>query len=422
MKSFTPTEQISNQAARRFLLAHHFLLPPKQIPSDQIVDQIFGRLGCIQFDTINVVGRNADRVLQSRVKGYTQSILDDLLYQQRDLIDGWDKVASIFPKEDWPYFIRHRERMSAYHQARSEEAMAAAPNVLKLIEEQGPLSSIDVKDETKTDWFWAPTSVTRAAMEILFAQGKLGIHHRVNTHRHFDLIERLLPAEILAQPKPFEGAQDYLEWHLLRRIGSMGLVSLGNGGGEHWGGIQDGGRYAKPRKEAIDRLRQKGLLDSVVIEDTSGKEYLFRQKDRECLENAASLIPSSNTVTFIAPLDNLMWNRSMIEDIFGFSYTWEVYTPKEKREYGYYVLPVLYKDQLIARTDLKFDSKTSTLKLLGWWWENGIQLDDQIVTAVQNGLEDFIAYLGAGSLSLENGNLSNKSDRQIFDQIARKLG
>ncbi len=131
--------------------------------------------------------------------------------------------------------------------------------MLKLIEDQGPLSSIDVKDDAKTDWFWAPTSVTRAAMEILFAQGRLGIHHRVNTRRHFDLIERLLPSEILELPNPFDSAQDYLDWHILRRIGSMGLAPI-TGGGEHWGGIQERGRYAKPRAEAIQRLKEKGLV------------------------------------------------------------------------------------------------------------------------------------------------------------------
>ena len=295
----TPPLHIQNQTARRFLLAHHFLLPPKQIDRSEIISRIFSRLGCIQFDTINVVGRNADLVLQSRVKDYTQDILDSLLYEQRDLIDGWDKVASIFPKEDWPYFSRYRTRMRSYHQENSKQALEAAPKVLELIEEQGPLSSIHVKDDTKTDWFWAPTSVTRAAMELLYSQGILGIHHRVNTRRHFDLIERLLPAEIIEQPDPFKSAENCLDWHILRRIGSMGLAPL-SGTGEHWYGVQERGRYAKPRSETITRLTNKGLVSSVVIDGDPGNEYLFRESDRALLESANAINPGSASAAFIS--------------------------------------------------------------------------------------------------------------------------
>ncbi len=111
----------------------------------------------------------------------------------------------------------------------------------------------------------------------------------------------------------------------------------------------------------------------------------------------------------------------MIEDIFGFSYTWEVYKPKDTRDYGYYVLPVLYQDRLIARSDMKFDTKTNTLNLIGWWWEDDVQVDDQIFSAVQSGLSDFMAYLKAESLAVEKENLANKSYRQKFNQIAREL-
>jgi uncharacterized protein YcaQ len=257
-------------------------------------------------------------------------------------------------------------------------------------------------------------------MEILFAQGRLGIHHRVNTRRHFDLIERLLPSEILEMPNPFESAQDYLDWHILRRIGSMGLAPV-IGGGEHWGGIQERGRYAKPRAEAIQRLKEKGLIGSITIEDTSGIEYLFREDDRARLENEPALVPSEDTVAFIAPLDNFMWNRSMIEDIFGFSYTWEVYKPKDTRDYGYYVLPVLYQDRLIARTDMKIDPKTNTLNLIGWWWEDDIQPDSHIFSVVQSGLRDFLAYLKAETIAVEKENFANKSYRQKFSQIAKEM-
>ncbi|MEJ2487934.1 MAG: crosslink repair DNA glycosylase YcaQ family protein [Anaerolineales bacterium] len=406
--------QISNKIARRFLLSHQFLLPPKRLHRGQIIDTLFARLGCIQFDTINVVGRNADLVLQSRVKNYKPEILDSLLYESRSLLDGWDKVASIYPVEDWPFFHRHRSRMGEYHEARSAGALSAVPSVLESIRNTGPMSSIDFKDNTKTDWFWGPTSQARAALEILYAQGHIGIHHRVNTRRYFDVIEDLVPEDTLGQPDPFADNDEYLNWHILRRIGSLGIASMQSG--EHWGGIF-GARKVKPRKEIINQLINIGQVTPIQIENTSGKVYYLRSKDLEALYQAENTQPKSKSIAFIAPLDNLIWNRNLVEDLFGFSYTWEVYKPKSKREYGYYVLPVLFKDRFIARADMKFERKSKTLILNNWWWEEDFKLEDTSQIAIRSGFIEFLAYLEGERIKLESRSSISKSDKALFGEI-----
>ena len=122
-----------------------------------------------------MVGRNADLVLQARIKDYTPSLLEELLYQDRQLIDGFDKVASIYQTTDWPYFSRHRERMGVNHHLRSEHVTEIIPEILAAVEQRGPISSLHFKGYPKTDWFWSSTSLPRAALETLLAQGTLGV-------------------------------------------------------------------------------------------------------------------------------------------------------------------------------------------------------------------------------------------------------
>ena len=322
---------ITKQSARKFLLDHQFLFPARKLSPDQIAEGLLGRLGCIQFDTINVVGRNADLVLQSRVSGYRPSVLDQLLYQDRKLMDGWDKVASIYQTQDWPYFERHRKNMGTNAHKRSPVASEAAAKILGEIGKNGPMSSLEFKDTTKTDWAWGPTSVARAALEILYYEGKLGISHRVNTRRHFDLIERLVPEDVLNTSDPNSGDREYQEWHVLRRIGSLGIASPKSG--EHWLGIY-GGRKVSDRGTVMKRLIQQGKVSELKIEGLEDQTFYIRTVDMPRLEQLTH-DPIPNSAAFLAPLDNLMWNRKKIRDIFDFSYTWEVYKPKTQREYGY---------------------------------------------------------------------------------------
>ena len=404
---------ISNKEARQFLLDHHFLLPPKNLTIKQIIPRLFSRLGCIQFDTINVVGRNPDLVLQSRVKDYQEGILDQLLYQDRQLIDGWDKVASIYSVEDWPFFERQRKRMGNYNHRRSRDASIATSNILTKIKENGRASSLDFKDSPKTDWAWGPTSVTRAALEILYTEGSLGISHRVNTRRYFDLIERLIPAEILHQPDPNITDEDYQEWHILRRIGGLGIASLRSG--EHWLGI-DGARKVPERKKIITRLLQKDKVVLVKIDNLENQDFFIRKEELSRLRKISQ--PSKNNkAAFLAPLDNLLWNRKLIKDIFDFDYTWEVYKPKHKREYGYYVLPVLLGDKFIARVDLKYERKEKTLKLNNWWWETGVQISPDSRSAIRSCMRNFINYLEADSFKLSKEALKSPRIKELFEGL-----
>ncbi|TFG49772.1 MAG: winged helix-turn-helix domain-containing protein [Anaerolineales bacterium] len=389
--------QLAKQTAQRFILASQGLYPPRAWQGKRGAKSFLNQVRSIQFDPINVVGRNPDLVLQSRVRDFRPAMLDELLYTDRILVDNWDKMASLSLAEDWPYFSRHRERMKEMFGVPSEVVMSLAPTVLDQIRRQGPQCSLDYKFEEKTDWAWGPTRVTRASLEGLFKMGMLGVHHRVNNRRYFDLMENLQPAELLEMEDPNQSWEDYQRWHMLRRIGALGLAHPN--GGEQWGGMI--GIKTPQRRIILDELLDNGQVLAVEVEELPGDLFYFRREDKKILNRIMNEEPAREAA-FIAPLDNLLWDRKTVNRIFDFSYMWEVYKPEAKREYGYYVLPVLYGDQLIARLDPEFDKKTRVLTVNNWWWEEGIQMDQNMAEALTRCMRDFLTYLDAGVIMYTN--------------------
>ena len=395
--------QVSKGQARRFMLRHQGLLPPRKLRGKAGILDFFGRVGNIQFDSINVVGGNPDLVLQARVANYRPKLLNELLYKERELIDGWDKQASIFRVGDWPHFARRRKAMQAYYgpELVAGGKLSVADKVKEAIGERGPLSSIDIKDDSRIDWHWGvPTSMTRAAMEALYAIGELGIDHRVHTRRSFDLMEKLIGAKLMRAEEPHPKDEDYLDWHLMRRVGSMGLAHPK--AGEAWSGMYSGteGVSAKERNVGLKRLVEAGKLAQVEVEGLAGQVFYVRGDDLDGLEAAKRRSRAKKRAAFIAPLDNLMWQRHVIGMVFDFEYTWEVYVPAAKRKYGYYVLPVLYGDRLVGRVDPKFHRDSGVLEIKGWWWEEGVDpKDEEMLAAVAECLEAFGRYLGVGAVS-----------------------
>jgi uncharacterized protein YcaQ len=412
----TSSLTLTKAEARRFLLAHQRLWPPRQLRGKAGILDYVRHAGCIQFDPINVVGRNPDLVLQSRVEGYRPEMLEELLYTDRALLDGWDKVSSIYAAADWPSFGRHRAAMRERHGSPSGQPlvipprvvneireqggsrnppMAAAPFVLDAIRERGPLSSIDLKLEGKIDWSWGhETRLVRASLEVLNAIGVLGVHHRVGTRRAFDLIERLLPTDVLATPDPNETDEDYQDWHVLRRMGGLGLADPS--ATDYWLGIS--GVKTSERRAALARLTERGEVVPATVESVPRRTFFIRTSDLPVLDAVRGVVEPEPRAAIIGALDNLMWDRNLLRWVFDFDYVWEVYKPAAKRKYGYYVLPVLYGDRLVARFDPAFDRKTRVLTISHWWWEEGIEPDGAMEGALVECFDQFTRYLSTSEV------------------------
>jgi uncharacterized protein YcaQ len=394
-----PTRVLTEYQARRFLLAHQRLWPPRSLVGKEGLLDFIRHVGCIQFDPINVVGRNPDLVLQARIADYQPQLLESLLYEERRLWDGWDKQASIYAVEDWPNFQRRRDQMGMWHKNSDRGHMPEVDDILATVVEQGPLSSLELKDRGVIDWAWGrPASVARAALETLYERGSIGVSHRVGSRRYYDPVDRLVTSDLLACPDPHQSLEDYQAWHILRRIGGLGLASMR--AGEYWLGIL--GVQSRERRPILVRLIEEGSVEQIRVEGLPRETFFIRQGDMVILETLERQSAGPAKAAFLAPLDNFLWDRRRLKDLFGFEYKWEVYTPAKDRKYGYYVLPVLYGDQLVARVDFGFDKREHRLTLVNWWWESGVNQGEELEYALLKCLKDFYNYLQVDSFHLGN--------------------
>ena len=358
------------------------------------------RVNCIQYDPINVVGQNPHLVLQSRVRNYMPAMLNTLLYEERKLVDGFDKQMSIYPVEDWPSFAYYRERMSEEYINKEWVAVAAklVERTRRHIEARGPLSSRELEEDTRMDWWLGSVRAVRLALDLLLYRGKTIVHHRVGTRRYFQLTERVLPPRLIKPRKPHASQDEYLEWHVFRRAGGLGLVDLKVTA--EFGGMI-GWRGGKIRA-AIMRLSEKGWLIPVTVAELPRQQFFVRWVDMPALEAAARSYRGKHGAALIAPLDNLMWDLNLVEMLFDFRYAWEVYKPAETRDFGYYVLPVLYGDRFVARMDPAFDRATRVFSVKNWWWETGVDTkDDAMLAAIGDCLTAFGRYLNAKEIRVE---------------------
>jgi uncharacterized protein YcaQ len=388
---------LSKQQARRFLLAYHGLLPPRNVSGKSGVLDYIRRVGCIQFDPLNIVGHNPELVLQSRIADFQPNMLRELLYEERALIDGWDKMMSIYLIEDWPFF--NRLRIAAPR--RFGKTHAAIDSVLsevrRALRERGPLSSIDINFNQTVDWPWGPTRLARAALESMYNRGELIIHHKVHTRKVYDFASRHFPDDLLSAADPNPTEEAFHDWYVQRRIGSVGL--LWGRSGEAW--LSMFGIKSRERRAAINRLLEDGRLRKVKVDGISA-DFFIRSDDVVMIDRDELVDPTNHHAAILAPLDNLLWDRKYIEVLFNFRYRWEVYKPVSEREFGYYVLPILYGDNFVARFEPGRDKQSGSLVIKNWWWEPNVQPSEQMREAVYHCFQQFIAYLETETIHLDD--------------------
>lgn len=383
---------LTKKQARQFLLLKHGLLGDYKFAGKEGILSFVRQAGCVQFDPVDVCGRNADLVLQSRVKGYQKTMLYELLYVDRKLVDYFDKNLAILPIENWKYFGRERKIHEEWERSHAE-ILEVQERVRGEIARRGPLCSADLDMAEKVSWYWSDTRLARAALEHMYFVGELGIHHKSGTLKYYDLIENCIPAELLSQPEPHPSDFDYRKWLVLERIGSVGF--LWNRASDAWLGIR--GLKAAGRNAIFEALLKEEKIIEVEVEEIGELLYCRREDAGHAafvLENA----PVKKRCEFIAPLDNLLWDRKLIEAVFDFSYKWEIYTPKEQRKYGYYVLPVLYGDRFVGRIEMAYDKRLKKLDLKNIWYEQDVRLTKALQRDVEGRIRRFERFCRSGNV------------------------
>jgi uncharacterized protein len=388
--------KVAADAARRFLVARHLLAPARSVEGGpQAVLEVFNRLGSIQFDPLSVAGRNHDLVLHARVADYDPAWCD-LLYERREVFEAYNKGLSLVPTSEFPWFRASLSRDSPRVLAENPEV---AEHVLEQIRADGPLSALDFerKRGSEIDWFGAPTNIVRAVLEAYSVTGVLGLARRDGNRRYYDLLERLLPRELLAGNVPL---REQLRHKLLSRYRAHGLLGVG-GGGDIFGGLGPAkphpNRPGHPGRTALrEELVEEGELVPVEVEGVRGKRFVLRDE----LELLAAPPEPPASVAFLPPFDPLIWDRALLGSLFDFDYVWELFFPESKRRWGWYVLPIVFRDRFIGRIEPRIDRTARRVEVLGLWWEDGFapRRADGFVDAIRTALRAYLGFVGASRL------------------------
>jgi uncharacterized protein YcaQ len=316
----------------------------------------------------------------------------DVLYERRELFEVTNKALSLVPTSEFPWFrLGIGRKGSRFHAAVLAENAAVAERVLGRIRAEGALSALDFAPEhgAAKDWFGMPENAVRAVLEAYTVTGVLGLARRDGNLRYYDLLERVLPAELLAHEVPL---REQLRHTLLSRYRAHGL--LGAGGGDTFARI--GPANSTPERPGRHELRQElvelGALVPVDIEGVRGKRFVLGE-ELTLLQAPPEPPPS---VAFVAPFDSLLWDKILVASLFDFNYVWEGFFPPAKRRWGWYVLPICF----VGRIEPRIDRDRARVEVLDVWWEDGFAPGraDGFVEAMRDALRKYLRFAGAGHL------------------------
>ncbi len=373
---------LSRAEARRFLAVYHFT--PTDVPG------VFDRLGTVQYDPLNPVGRNPDLVLQARVPGYQVDDWQKIAYTDRLVYDAWDKQVCLVPVSDWPMRARIRTSRSTWSPLVLDDEAEAVAAALEELDRRGPLSSLEFEDQShftdRSAWY-GPKRI-KHILRILWDRGLIVTHHRQGGRHYYDRPERVIPPEHFGAPPLLDEAA-FTRWLVARRCQAMGLMRP-VAEATVWSGC--GG--AAPRIRALQELVEMGTLMPVTVSEDGQKGWsAYLPTSALPVLDAPALAPR---VRFIAPLDSLLWDRRAVTALFDFEYVWEVYKPPAQRRWGYYVLPVFYGDRFVARLDSRLERGVWTISR--WWWQPDVTPTPDLLDALRCAAEAFARYLRAHSV------------------------
>ena len=380
-----PFEKLSVDQARRIALAAQGFARPKStsVSNWRGIGQTVDTMGLLQIDSVNVLIRSHYMPVYSRLGPYDRASLDRRAWKRRDraLFEYWAHEASLLPLRMQPLF-RWRMARAARHQdiygglvKFAKERKAYIADILEEVRQRGPVSARQLGEPGERTGSWWGWHDGKIALEYLFWTGEVTTATRRGFERVYDLPERVIPPEILNLPAPSEAEA---QRELVRiAIGAMGIATAGD--------LRDYFRLPlEGSKRAIAELLEDGALVPAEVEGWKQEAYLD--------PDALWPVRGSGTA-LLSPFDPLVWERSRTERLFRFRYRIEIYVPAEKRTFGYYVLPFLYRGRLVARVDLKADRQDGVLRVLAAHGE-GRRCTGAAVEALSAEVERLAEWLG----------------------------
>ena len=384
-----PTISLSH--ARTIAIAAQGLDRRQPAPSKAAVLATLRRLAIIQIDSIHVVARAPYFVLWSRLGDYDPRWLDELQHPDGAMFEYWAHAASFLPLELWPLLRPTMQRWSIYGWSGARkwlaENSAVVDHVKSVIRERGPLRSADFAapdDHAGGGWWnWKPA---KTALDVLWSMGELMVVRRVNFQRVYDLTERVLPDWDDRDAPSVEQAREQLAEIGLRALGIATARQLPD--------------YFRQKKAGFEALLQdwaaEGRAIPVAVEGWEAPAYVHR-------DNLALLEqpPTPTLTTLLSPFDSLVWDRQRNLDFWGFDYKIECYTPAPQRRYGYFTLPILWRDRLVGRVDAKAERKAGVFRVMALHLEPGAPLGEQLYADIARTLRECAAWHRTPQVLLE---------------------
>lgn len=396
---------IDIDTARHFILGKQGLWPGRRWGGPEGVEQAMREMEYLQLDPLQIVARSHDILLHSRVLGYSPGAWEDVTYQQRKFFD-WGGWLAVRPMDEMPHWrvAMRRERDGAancdprIHRMAHEHAEAIA-EMRNILRERGTVSNRDFKMATrKRTQSYRGRKDSSLALYYLWRTGEVMTHHREKFERVYALTEAVAPAHLLYESDENEAARFLFH----KEISFSGLSRVPR--------TQDSFQRSVPfekGKQIVEAMLADGEIIEVQVEGWKGPYYALGSDAAALGELSAGRTPEAWTpleattveeAVFLAPLDPVS-ARGRGRVMFGFDYVWEVYKPEHQRKFGYYALPVLWGDRLVARFDSKLDRATNTFIILGLWLEDETLGSNEIFAeALARAFARFVTFLGANKL------------------------
>lgn len=396
---------INFETARRFILGKQGLWPGRRWRGLEGTEQAMQAMEYLQLDPLQIIARSHDIKLYSRVLDYRPGLWEELAYQQRKFFD-WGGWLAVRPMDELPYWrvVMRRERDGDSGDRRicalARDHAEAIIEMRAILRERGTVTNRDFQMATrKRTQSYRGRKDSALALYYLWRTGEVMTHHRENFERVYALTETVAPAHLIYESDEV-GADRFL---INKEVSFYGLSRL-NRAADAFHGRGEPDRAANRLLEA---MLADGDLIEVKVEGWKAIHYASGHDARILDELNTGRVPkewaplettTTDEVVFLAPLDPVS-ARGRAKVVFGFDYVWEVYKPEHQRKFGYYTLPILWGDRLVARFDSKFDRTTSTFIILGLWLEDqALGSDEAFAEALAGGFARFVAFLGAGRL------------------------
>jgi uncharacterized protein YcaQ len=392
--------EISRQTARRFILGRQGLWPGRRWRGLAGTERAMRTMEHLQLDPLGIMARAQDLMLHSRVIDYQVDDWARLTYEKRRFFD-WGGWLAVRPMDELPYWrnLMRRERQNGHWREVEHEHHDTIVEMRQALRERGTIANRDftMASRKRTDSYRGRKD-SAVALYYLWRVGEAMVHHRERFERVYAPTEAIAPPELLEEASDAE-TDDFMR---CKHVAFEGISAMTG---------TSYTMYAPDARRATiawrDQAVERGDLIELTIEGWRGTRWALAQ-DREAIETvAAGRIPrgwkpkettTTKEATFLAPLEPVS-ARGRAKPLFDFDYIWEVYTPAPKRKFGYYALPVLWGDRLVARFDGRFDRGTSTFAILGLWLEvDALATDDAFTEAFVQGIERMRRFLGADRL------------------------